>query len=175
MSELQTVDTGQRERHADWGQALFATWILLFVAGAMWWMVDDDGVFFALGFSPASAIVTVPLMRPSSSRLSALDIRCPPHLHRLWASRSGHLSAHFDNSFRSLDELFLLGQEPEYFVEPMMFCVLALAGMTATFLLGGPSRRSGNVENSRLARYELRPAVIALCVPVAAVGLVAAS
>ena len=169
MTTLPT-EISDRDQNLSLAHGLLILWGLAALGASLWWMYDPQAVFFAAG-SLACVTVTIPLIRATYSVLSpwtlvvlACYVGC--------GLRSFAISAHLDTNTRSIDELFLLGHGPEYFVKPSLIYLIALATMTAAFM-AGDAKKTAPVEGGVLIRYRFHRNLVLLAVPLAVVGLLA--
>ena len=65
-------------------------WGVATTVGLVWWMLQPEGLFFALG-AFASLIVSIPLARPHSSILSPWALVAAIHLRQLRRTRRRRL------------------------------------------------------------------------------------
>ncbi len=111
------------------------------VLGAAWWLTEPRAQFMALGWA-AALVVTVPLL---SSRAS---------LHSPWslvvasvyigcAFRGTLISIDLDGAQRNLNDLFLLGQPPGYFLGPSVLHLAGLIVLTGAYVLTTNPRSRG--------------------------------
>ncbi len=170
MSTTAPVVPPRRRSVTALGANLLVVWSVALIAATAWWMFDPVALFFFAG-AAACVIVTIPLTRQSYSIMSpwslvavAVYVGC--------GLRGLAISAQVTTGGRTLDELFLLGQGPDYFLRPILIYLLALAALTAAFMLGADGVRPAD-GRGLLSRYQFRPYVLLVAGVLAAIGLVA--
>ena len=139
---------------------------------ALAWAISDSSALFVVFGAAACGIVVLPMLQKGYDLLSPWTFVALV----VWIGcgvRSIFIGLGVDGS-RSVDELFLLGHEPEYFVLPSLLYLTALGLMTTAY-----SRRAGRYSPGGLTHYLARyrfdqrvHLVVAVCAAVGALAFV---
>lgn len=111
--------------------SLFVASFLVLIIGLVWTMVAPSGIYVAFS-ATASLIVTLPAVM-----LNDYDLISPWSLIILSiyiATVKSFFIAVGRNGSRTIDELFLLGHQPDYFIRPGALYVVAIALMTLGYM-----------------------------------------
>lgn len=125
--------------------SLLVTSVLALAGSLVWWMFDVDASYLAFG-SAACLIVTLPMVSASG-----YDLLSPWSLVAVGVYVGGIRSAFVAfgvDGTRTIDELFLLGLDPDFFFWPSLLYIVALALMAAAY-----SHRQKRPEPTRFGRY----------------------
>lgn len=137
----------------------------------LWWLVDDNAAFMALGWA-AAFVVGLPFLHRASSLHSPWSL-VVASVYVGCAIRGTFIALQIEGPGRSLDTLFLLGEAPDYFIGPS---ILHLAGIV-TLTIGYAaitSRSEVRVKvKGRAPRRPLGRGTPLVVVALAAVGFVA--
>ncbi len=153
---------------ADLGRTMVTFWGVATSLGLVWWLLQPDGMFFALG-AFASLLVSLPLARPYSSALSPWTL-VAAFIYVSCGVRSVAVSAGIETTDRSVSHFILLQHEPGYFLAPALMYLAAVALMAAAFMWRPRSERVP--ERPRGSRVLGGP-VVGLAIPLALIGAAA--
>lgn len=117
--------------------AVLSMWCLFTVISASVWLFNEQAQFVTLG-SLASLIVTLPTVKTWYRLTSPWTLIIFTTYTGLGA-RGLFITLGVQGSGRTLDDLFLLGEEPSYFLGPSLLHVLGLFLVTV-FFIGGRRR-----------------------------------
>lgn len=146
-STARTLDSSPTEEalvplNRSLGSWVFVTWVTFTFVGAAWYMLDQQAIFFLSGCA-ACVIVSLPLVNRRT-----YDLLSPWSLVLVagylgYGVRGLFITLGINGS-RTVEELYLLGQPPEYFVRPSVLFLIGLGAFTAGYLTSQARRRSSN-------------------------------
>ena len=157
--------TREQSTSANLGRSLVTFWTVATAIGLVWWMLEADGMFFALG-AVASLVVSIPLTRRHCSIVSPWTL-VAAITYTSCGVRGAAISAGIDTADQSLSQFLLLGREPEYFLAPTVMYVAATALMAAGFMVRPRAERA---PKRPLGSTVLRGPVVGLAIPLALIG-----
>ena len=157
-----TALTKEKSSSATLGRSLVTFWTVATMIGLAWWMLEADGLFFALG-AAASLVVSIPLTRRYRSIVSPWTL-VAAITYTSCGARGAAISAGIDTTDRSLSQFLLLQRESEYFLAPTVMYVAATALMAAAFMVRPRAERAPEKPRGGTV---LRGPVVGLAIPLA--------
>ena len=174
---LAVSDRTARKRHGagyplsrSVASAVFTFWALALILSLAWALVEPRAIFVVLG-SAACVIVSVPFVLLRPFQLLSPWTLIVVNVYIGSGARSFFVAGGTDGS-RTVDELFLGGRPPGFFVGPGLLYLLGLALLTAGYLLAGRARRKPTLMRA-VSRRDFHRGAGFVVLAAAAVGFVA--
>lgn len=145
------------------------TWLIATLCSAVWFLARDEGVFALVG-SLACLVLSLPLLIDREYDLLS------PWTLLLFAAYIGYgirgvFIAAGINGTRDLEQLYLLGRPPTYFIWPSFVFLLGVVSVTVGFLAWRIVPRGQ--ARGLLARSALRPGMVVIVINIlAAIGFI---
>ena len=140
-------------------------WIALILVGAVWFALDDDGLWFLSG-AVACLVVSLPFVVGPVYDLISPWTLVVVAVYLGYGLRGVFIGLDVEGT-RSLESLYFLGNDPDYFFAPTLLVLLGVLSLTAGYLIA--ARRRPGQRPSLTARRHLAPHRIQLAVLVSAV------